>query len=281
MDTQTEKIAICIPTINRDETLMETINSILDVYQDNWVILIGEQNKKEDWSLEKQLFYHSACAEAHKSLRNQDRIKVHALPYDCGLSYSRNELVKLADNLGIKYILMSADSIKFTESMKKINYLIKYLNYSKDFNIDLLGMSLENRIEWEAFLDLKDSFILDFIDKVPMNALLDKHCEEFLTIWNCDIVRNFFLATTKSLLNVPWDNNGKMAEHQPYFWEYKKTGYKVGYTDYCNGEYLSNNNKIYKSIRSKNLQEGKKYFMEKYNLKKWITYKHLERINNE
>jgi len=280
MDTQTERIAICIPTFLKDGILMETLNSILDVYDDRWVILIGDQNRKEDWSFEKTAFYHSACAEAHKSLRNQDRIKVHALPYNCGLSYARNELVALADQLGIKYCLMSADSIKFTESMKNLNHLLKYLKYNKEFDIDLLGLELFGRIGWEANLELKNNrFELDFIDTHPKLGLLDQYCDNSLTIFNCEIVRNFFLATTESLLNVPWDNKGKMSEHTPYFLEYKKAGYKVGWTEYCAGKYVDFRNKQYNEIRMKNLHEGKKYYKEKYGLTSWTFYKNVKNIH--
>ena len=289
------KIAIIIPTIHKDKILMNTLNSILDNWEDNWRIYIIDQNKTIDYSIEKNIFYKTACSSHH--LQKEQRIKVISAVYDCGLSVARNLGILEAKKDNIAYILMSADSIKFTESMKKINYLIKYLNYSKKFNIDLIGLDLKERIGWESFLDLKDSFILDFIDKEkqPDEKFADlesiRKSDEWtdengkkalygnvIDFWHCDIVRNFFLATTKSLLNIPWDNNGKMSEHCPYFWEYKKAGYKVSYTDYCNGEYLNNNDKIYKSIRNKNLQEGRKYFMEKYNLKKWITYKYLERI---
>jgi len=270
------KIAIIIPTIHRDEILMETINSILDNYQDNWVILIGDQNKEEDWSFEKSSFYHSACAEAHTALRNQDRIKVHHLPYDCGLSHARNELVKLANNLDIKYCLIGADSIKFTESMKSINYLIKYLNYSPDFNIDLLGLEVQERISWEAWLDLQDSFILDFIEKNPIEGLLDRYCKNNITIWNCDIVRNFFLATTKSLLEVKWDNNLKMMEHEDFFWRYKQTGYKVGWTNYSSGKYSPGIDIEYKKIRAKNMNISKEELKQKYNLKSWVQYINLK-----
>ena len=276
------KIAIIIPTIHRDDILMETINSILDNYQDNWVILIGDQNKKEEWNLEKQLFYHSACAEAHSSLRNQDRIKVHHLPYDCGLSYARNELVKLANHLDIKYCLVGADSIKFTKSMQYINNLVKYLNHSPDFNIDLLGLNLKNRnVGWEAWLDLKDSFILDFIDKTPITALFDKYCQNSFTIWKCDIVRNFFLATTKSLLEAKWDGNLKMMEHEDFFWRYKQTGFKVGWTNICNGEYIGKKEGEYSKLRAKNMMESKEYLMKKHNLKSWVTYINLDRAKNQ
>jgi len=211
-------------------------------------------------------------------LANHDRIKVHKVPYDCGLSYTRNELIKLADSLDIKYCFVGADSLKFTESMKNINYLTKYLNYSPEFNIDLLGLEIADRIPWEAMIDLKDSFVLDFIEKTPMNALLDKYCDNSFTIWKCEIVRNFFLATTASLLNTQWDNNLKMSEHEDFFWRYKIKGFKVGWTDYCSGKYLSTDDNDYKKMRMKNMNLGKEYLKNKYGLKQWVQYINLKNI---
>ena len=118
MDTQ-PKIAILIPTILKDDILMETLNSILDIYQKNWTILIGEQNKPESWSDEKRIFYLTACAFAHTYNPSKDIIKIHQLPFDCGLTHARNELVKLANKLGIDYCLMSADSIALLNLCQK------------------------------------------------------------------------------------------------------------------------------------------------------------------
>lgn len=261
------KIAIIIPTIHRDDILMETINSILDVWQDSWVILIGDQNNIEDYSDEKRIFYETACAKAHENTPN-DQIKIVNLPYDCGLSYARNKLVEKASELGIDYCLISADSIKFTESMKKINGFIPIL---QKYPFDLIGLNLRNRnVGWEALLDLKDSFILDFIDK-----------SEDKTIHECDIVRNFFIATTESLRYTRWDESLKMMEHEDFFWQYKKRGFKVGWTNCCHGEYIGIKEGKYKKLREKNMRESKAYLFKKYNLKNWVEYKNLDRAKNQ
>ena len=46
----------------------------------------------------------------------------------------------------------------------------------------------------------------------------------------CDICTNVFLAKTNTLLNL-WDNEQKLAEHELAFFEYKKRGYEVHWTD--------------------------------------------------
>ena len=259
------KIAICIPTILKDDVLMKCINSILDVYQENWIILIGEQNEIDTYSEEKKIFYLTACAREHDNL-HQDKIKVVKLPYDCGLSYARNRLVEKAHELGIDYCLISADSIVFTESMKNLTKMLEFITPNDYY--DLLGLELNGRISWEAKLDKTEGWEFNFIDRTKEGLIYD-----------CDIVRNFFLATTKSLLACSWDNEAKMAEHTDFFWRYKQKGYKVGFTNLCAGKYLSSqDNREYQRLRRKNMEEGKKYIMKKYNLKKWHIYKHLERI---
>lgn len=293
------KIAICIPTIHRDNILMETLNSILDVWSDDWKIYIIDQNKIEDYSTEKEIFYKTACSKFHTETDQQ--IKVIEAPYDCGLSFSRNLGVAQAAKDNIPFCLMSADSIKFDKSMKHINNLIKYINYSSDFNIDLLGLNLKNRtVGWEAKLDLKDSFILDFIDKnnkpdwkfADLETIRDSKewsdengnpakVGDVINIWKCDIVRNFFLATTKSLLKVQWDENLKMHEHESFFWEYKKAGYKVGWTNSCHGEYIGTKENEYGKLRAKNMRESLNYLFKKYNLTSWAKYINLERARNQ
>jgi hypothetical protein len=275
---------------------MEVLNSIIDNWSDDFVVLIGDQNHLDDYSVEKHVFYETACAYAHTRTLNDDHIKVVQLPFDCGLSYARNKLVEKAHELGVNYCLIGADSIKFTESMQQVSCLTRFLSYNRGFGIDLLGFELKDRIGWEAKLDLKNSFILDFIDKTERPdeeyAMLDnmKPSEDWIcgdgtspmvgrviNIFHCDIVRNFFLASTKSLLDVRWDDNLKMAEHEDFFWRYKQEGYKVGWTNYCEGEYAPCIDNKYKQLRNKNMRMGKEYLKLKWELKSWVKYIHLER----
>ena len=105
---------------------------------------------------------------------------------------------------------------------------------------------------------------------------MDRYCENSFTIWLCDICRNFFLATTKSLLDVKWDNNLKMREHEDEAWRYKQAGYKVGWTDFCWGKYLPCTDNNYKKQRARNMSMGGGMVQQKYNLKEWVRYINLE-----
>jgi len=269
--------------------LMKVLNSIIDNWSDDFIVLIGDQNKVEDYSDEKKMFYRTVCAYAHTAMPG-DCFKVVQLPFDCGLSFARNKLVETAHELGIKYCLIGADSIKFTESMKDMGDLTRFLNYKKDLNIDLIGFELRDRIGWEAKLDLKDSFVLDFIDKTeppdrrygivdPSKLIEDETVHITLNIYYCDIVRNFFLATTKSLLKVKWDNNLKLAEHCEFFWRYKQAGYKVGWTDVCQGQYITCDDLEYKKLRRINMMKSKEILKRKLNLTTMYKYINLKNTN--
>ncbi len=289
------KIAILIPTILKDDILMKVLNSIIDNWSDDFVVIVGDQNLPETYSEEKKIFYKSIYAFAHASMQG-DRFKIIQLPFDCGLSFARNELVEKAHEMGIKYCLIGADSIKFTESMRQLGGLTKLLDDWQGSELDLMGFELKDRIGWEANLDLEKSFVLDFIDKTrpaenrygllePINfsgLWTSLQTEEafggdILNIYKCDIVRNFFLATTESLLKVKWDDSLKMAEHEDFFWRYKKAGYKVGWTNYCEGEYAPCVDTNYKTLRNKNIRMGKELLKTKWGLSSWVKYIHLER----
>lgn len=196
---EVNKIAICIPTYKNDDNLMETINSILDNYQENWIILIGDQNKIENWSVEKRIFYSTACAQAHTFNPIMDRIKVHQTSYNPNQTYQ--ELISLANDLEINYCLIMNDTIKFTKSMRRLNELVKYMKRY-------------------------DVIVLD--DNKMVNPPKCKNCSpKKMVIWKHDTVSSFFVTKTELLKNNIYDTN--------FFSKIKQQGYKVGYTDRLKG----------------------------------------------
>lgn len=246
------RIAIILTTIERDYLLFKSVQSILNNLQDNWMVIIGYQdnNKTIDFS--------------------HPQIYSYALPYNCGISVSRNDLIIKAVALNCDYILLSADSIQFTESMRDIDFLIQQMAIQK---FDRCGLNLLNRIPWEANLSLipNQSFELDFIDPKEKTKNL------FVP---CDIVRNFHISTAESMIKVGYDNNLIMAEHEDEAYRYKQAGFKVCCTNFCNGLYeKGTNTPEYDEIRQTNFRIGKQRLLEKYNLKTWVSYKNLERIH--
>jgi GT2 family glycosyltransferase len=245
------KVGIILTSIERDKSLFKAIQSILDNLQEDWMIILGYQSKTK--TLE---FSHP-------------QVYSYELPYNCGISTARNDLIVKAYALGCTHVILTADSILFNESMKQIGYLVSKLNEN---NYDLVGLDLENRIKWEANLQLipNESFQLDFIDS--------KEKEKDVLV-PCDIVRNFWLARIEALVKVPYDEQLIMVEHEDWFYRFKLAGYKVCCTSYCSGRYNKDENTpIYDEIRSQNFRIGKQRLLKKYNLKSWVVYKNLERI---
>lgn len=266
-------IAIIIPTIERDDLLISTIDSIIAYWQPNWRVYIIDQNEND--TKDKQRFYRIVSSEFHDY--DKQSIHVERVPYNSGLSYCRNKGVELAKKDGIPYCLIGADSIYFDKSMANINDLIRYFK-----RYDLLGLDISNRIKWEAKMKLIEGshFELDFINTVCKTCNNKK-----LIIWNCDIVRNFFLAKTEYLDKIKWDQSLLMREHEDFFYRFKQEGLKVGYTNWCNGIYKGDKYKnkpgIYKKLRDQNMREGLKRLKEKYNITGWVKYKNLENIHKK
>lgn len=242
------QIAAIIPTIYRPELLAEVVASLKDFPYILPVVI--DQNTNE-----------------------------------IGLSAARNLGVEQAKAMEIPYCLIMADSILATPTFGDLPILLQYFD-----KYDLIGLNLIGRIGWEGTLSLLagQSFELDFLNK-------DKECDDYIIetqyselddspchiniggIWKCNIVRNFFLAKTQTLFDVKWDNNLKMREHEDFFYRYAQAGYKVGCTDLINGDYIGEESKSgnsdYALLRRKNMDLGLKYLLQKYNIKKWITYK--------
>jgi glycosyltransferase involved in cell wall biosynthesis len=134
-----DKIAILITTFLRDNLLYKTLQSIVDNYSDNLIILIADQG------------YHSqekdTTIEYYKS---QIPLEYYQLPFDCGLSFARNFLVQKVSEMNIPYCLISADSIQF---INKYNFqsIIDFLESNSSYG--LVGFDLEeSKCPWEFYM---------------------------------------------------------------------------------------------------------------------------------
>lgn len=249
------RIAIILTTIERPKALKKSVQSILDNWQENWVLLIADQNPVNSESY--QIIDKFICENPDKDIR------ILQLEYNCGISFARNELIHFAHLIGCEYTLLTADSILFNDSMNDLPFIIQQMEkqgYSR------CGFNLLNRIPWEAELTLvpNESFQLTFINPK------DKEKQLFVP---CDIVRNFHLSATESMINVGYDEELLMCEHESEAWKYKQAGYKVCCTNFINGTYdKPENTPKYDEIRIVNFYNGQKTLKKKYNLKTWITY---------
>jgi GT2 family glycosyltransferase len=210
-----EKIALAITTFLRDSLLEAIVGSIMANLSKDWIIMVGDQSPSNS----KNIRYTSLG------------VKYYSLPYDCGLSAARNFLVQKAHGLGIDYVLISADSIRFA-SKYNIEIIIEFLNLIKSHGI--VGFDIVNRVPWEYDMNLEPGKY--FLLKKPVRLPIIHNNISFQPV---DICRNFFLAKTKCLIDNPWDEKLKMAEHESFFYELKQNSdYQVFWTSYIKGEYI-------------------------------------------
>jgi hypothetical protein len=244
-------IAILITTFLRDSLLYKTIQTIVDNYPNNSIILIADQGYADS---EKDI-----TIDYYKS---QIPLEYYRLPFDCGLSYARNYLINKANEMNIPYILMSADSIQFAQKYD-FQPIIDFLEQNDKrgiVGVDLLG----SRCPWEFLMELTDKGIKLF----PSSNYIEFKGIKYK---KCDIVRNIFLAKTKTILNL-YDNELKLCEHEDSFITYKQRGYEVYWTDTISFKRISTNtSKEYQSYR-KRLSDFQKILKQKLNISGWVLY---------
>lgn len=251
------KVAFIIPTILRDDLLMEVLGSLAENWSDNWKVFVIDQNTED--SVEKKTFYEIACSQFHK--KEEQRIEVIRVPFNSGISYCRNIGVSLAHKEGIPFCFIGADSLKFNSSINSLNDVVDHIGV-----IDKMGFEIENRIPWEGWIKLipGECFELTYIQKTP-----DR------TTFACNICRNFFVAKTNSLYDVNWDEELVMAEHEDHAWRYSQK-YKTFWTNVISGEYIGEKSKKdgsdYAKLRAENWKNGRETLLKKYGLKRWIKY---------
>lgn len=247
------KIGIVTTTFLRDELLFKSIQSLIDNYQPNWEIIIVDQGNDSD-TKSQWLTTLPSCIHYNK------------LPFNLGLSKSRNYGVWIAKQLDCNYTLLSSDSFLFNESIQKLD---NYVNYLESNRCSLIGFELTNCIcGWEATMELikGEGFELDFIDKSNNQSIYD-----------VDICRNLFLANTKALFNVKWDQNLLLTEHEDFFYRFKQYGYKCKWTNDIIVEKMTDRPNEYSNYRKENFHNGREELKKKYNISGWVTYKNLER----
>lgn len=194
----------------------------------------------------------------------------YILPYDFGLSASRNYLAAQAYKLGLKYCLVTADSILFTNKYNLAPF-IKFLELSPFYAV--LGFKLRNRQDFTYDLEISDELEKFLLIKPRREPII----HEGLTIQPCDIVKNFFLVKTEVLMQVPWNNDLKLCEHEDWFYRLKIEGLKTFYTEAIEAEYIDDKPAEYLKMRNRMYDEYASKLKSLYRFTKpggWIAYQH-------
>lgn len=245
------KIAILITTFLRDNLLYKTLQTIVDNYTKDCIVLIADQGYADE---EKDI-----TIDYYKS---QMPLEYYKIPFDSGLSFARNFLVNKANEMNIPYILMGADSIQFTQPYD-FQPFIKFLEQNDKRGI--VGFELDgSKCGWEFLMELTDKGI-----KLLSSSNYTKF--EGIKYKKVDICRNIFLAKTNTLLDL-WDSELKLCEHEDSFITYKQRGYEVYWTDAISFKRISGNTSEEYQAYRKRLSDYQKILKQKLNMSGWIIY---------
>lgn len=245
------KIAILITTFMKDAIMYKTVQSIVDNYTEDCVVLIADQGYQSD---EKIITYDY--------FKSQIPCEVFYLPFDCGLSYARNYLVQKAHDMNLPYVLMGADSIQFLTKYD-FNPIITFLEQESYRGV--VGFELNgSKCPWEYLMSLDKNGI-------HFNVSNEITIFQGIKYKKVDICRNIFLAKTDTLIGL-WDNEMKLAEHELAFLEYKKRGYSVHWTDSIIFKKCSGNTSVEYQIYRKRFSDFQKILKQKLGISTWVTY---------
>lgn len=247
-------IAILFTTFLRNDLAIKNIQSICNNWKSEYRLFIGDQNN------ENQFFKN--ILSTRWGGWGFDKFYIN-LPFDCGLSYSRNLLILLAAKINCKYCLITADSIKFDEQYD----FTSVINFMAKYKVNKIGFELKNRIKWELDMNLIPNKHFYF-SKPTSNPIIYNN----INFQPIDTCKNFFIATTESLLKVPYDNDLKLCEHEDHSWRYKQANFKTCFTNYISGTYIDEKPEEYKKYRQRIYTEFQDKLRKKYNINGWMEY---------
>jgi len=252
-------IGIIYTTFLRDELMYRTIQSILDNWNKDYMLFVGNQSFKDSDNTD-------GFRELHDNIKNPHYhpIEYFNLPYDCGLSFARNFLVKRAYEQGFKYCLITADSIEFTSNYN-FEPIIEFLEQNNKRAI--VGFDLRGRVYWTCDMKLipDKHFLLDMPQREPI-------LYRDIKFQSCNVTKNFFLAKTEALVNIGWDNNLKLSEHEDFAYRVKQADYEWFYTNIVSANYIDNKPLEYMQLRQRMSNEFREILKKKYNISGWVQY---------
>ena len=206
-------IAIGIKTFMREENFFKVIDSIEKYFPYSYRLYIADDGGMSE---EKEYRYQQLEAKGHMIIK---------LPYDCGLSFGRNEIIKRVKE---DYILIMDDDIMLEDS-ESIKSMKAILDSEGDIGL-CAGRIYQEDGEPFGGKDYSRGLRLE-VDK---GALFRYRSEGNLsklngTLFNyADQVVNFFLAKREIFDDVRWDDRIKIEyEHMDFFLRLKETKWKA------------------------------------------------------
>jgi hypothetical protein len=168
--------------------------------------------------------------------RYNSNIRILNLPFDSGLSKGRNEIVSKCNT---KYIMILDDSRTFTSQLD-IYKMIQFLEKNNKYHLFCGIVNNRNGIDRKyagLFKSIKQMNGGIHIKTKPPTRIQTKL---FNSIEETNIGLNVFIAKTDCLKRVRWRNDLKIGEHELFFYDFYKYGYRCVVSNDCNFIQLNN-----------------------------------------
>jgi glycosyltransferase involved in cell wall biosynthesis len=200
------------------------------------------------------------------------------LPYDSGLTAKRNAGVT---NASTSYCLIGSDDFDF--SRKEVRQGLIEMEIALDCypHIDVVAGRVNNRPYEGYFSAVEGEYIKEWRLEVKNTWPFSGHRTRNVDIhhmWQVDIAVNYFLARTKVLREVPWDEKifPIGGEHADWFLDMKaanKTVVVMPYANITTQPYdASKQHPLYKQYRNRAFSTGHQLMMEKRGIKKYYGF---------
>jgi phosphorylcholine metabolism protein LicD/GT2 family glycosyltransferase len=217
IDHNYREIAIVSTNFLRNETTKTFIESIQQILPKEWYrIYLVDQGP---YDAEMELYYAKLRLEGHV---------IQWLPYNCGLSFARNHLIKQSKE---PYIyLMDNDFILTPESDPSPMLTI----LENDPNIGIVGAKLIKHEDYHFNLIwAQNPRKLYYVPTLPTSIRQTKayKCQKAISYRLCDIVLNFALYKREVFKDFQWDEELLLVEHSDAFLRLKEMNkWLVAYT---------------------------------------------------
>jgi hypothetical protein len=229
-DKDYREIAIVIPTFLRFNKLKLLLESILKIYPDSWYRLyIADQGI---YSLENDNFYDNLREKGHK---------ISYIPFNCGLAFARNYLVKQTVE---PFILILDDDFEITEETKIQNFVNILL---KNKEIGIVGGTLIGHQNYNYDLFLKNEILYYVVpNKKNFQEAVTSYVQNPpIKFYYQDIVLNFSMFRREVFKDILWNPELKMAEHTDFYLRLKTLSkWSVAFTDSVQANHQSHKDEI-------------------------------------
>lgn len=210
----TKFVDFCITTFERPHALKRLLFSIADNYP-MANVYVADQSKVFDRAFYKKLRSELLTAGLHK------RVSVTQLPYDCGLSYARNYLVKNTPN---KYKLILDDDMVFIGATE----IKKFVELMDEFpRVGVVGGMVEQtgvEVHFEFDIEKRGDTLYQVKDKGQWRD------HKGIKYKRTGCVLNFALMRGEMFNQIGWDNKLKVTEHMDFYYRMKQSAYQIIYT---------------------------------------------------